>query len=334
MNAIKKLVSEIRIGPLKLANPVISAPMSGVSDKAFRLLAEEAGCGLVCTEMISANALAYNNEKTRFMFDLTGEKGPTCVQIFGNDPIRMAAAAGLVKDAGAAVIDINMGCPAPKVVRNQEGCALMTDLPLARKIIEAVVGAVSIPVTVKMRKGWDEHSVNAVDLAKTAELCGAAAVTVHGRVRGQFYTGQADWDIIAGVKQAVTIPVIGNGDIREPADASAMIRQTGCDGVMIARGALGNPWLFSRTIYFLRTGQFLPSPDFRDKIRLAVRHLKMVSFLKGEPRAVIEMRKHLAWYLKGLRDSAGVRELINKTATVDELLQILEDYREFLESTI
>lgn len=205
--------TDIRLGNLRLVNPVISAPMSGISDKAFRLLAGEAGCGLVCTEMISVNALAYDSERTKTMFDLTGERGPTSVQIFGNDPERMAAAAGIVQDAGAGIIDINMGCPAPKVVRNNEGCALMTNLPLAEKIIGAVVKAVNIPVSVKMRKGWDEESVNAVELAKMAEAVGASAVTVHGRTRGQFYSGKADWNIISLVKQAVSIPVVGNGDV-------------------------------------------------------------------------------------------------------------------------
>ncbi len=322
------------IGTLKLDNPVISAPMSGISDKAFRLLAKEAGCGLVCTEMISVNALAYDNEKTKFMFDLAGEAGPTGVQIFGSDPARMAEAAAIVRDAGAATVDINMGCPAPKVVKNLEGCALMTDLPLAGKIINAVVKSVDVPVTVKMRKGWDEGSVNAVELAKIAEQCGAAAVTVHGRTRGQFYTGKADRNIIAKVKSAVTIPVIGNGDISEPADAVHMFRQTGCDAVMIGRGALGNPWLFQRTIHLLQTGEETPGPGFGEKIAMAVRHLKMAVGFKGEKRAVREMRKHIAWYLKGIRDSSRVREAVNKAATADELVQILEGYRDYLEESV
>lgn len=320
----------MQIGSLKLANPVISAPMSGVSDKAFRLIAEEFGCGLVCTEMISVNALAYNNEKTKSMFDLTGERGPTCVQIFGSDPARMAAAAEQVARDGADVVDINMGCPAPKVVKNLEGCALMTDIPLCRTIIDAVVKTIDIPVTVKMRKGWDENSVNAVELAKTAESCGAAAVTVHGRTRSQFYTGKADWSIIAKVKRAITIPVIGNGDLKEPQDALAMMERTGCDGVMIGRGALGNPWLFGRTVHFLKTGEILPGPDSRGKIDMAARHLRMARECKSEDRAVREMRKHVAWYLKGLRESARVREQVNHAVTISDLLQILSDYKELL----
>ncbi len=320
----------MHIGNLKLANPVISAPMSGISDKAFRLLAEEAGCGLVCTEMVSVNALAYDSERTKFMFDLAGEKGPTSVQIFGSDPVKMAAAAQIVRNAGAAVVDINMGCPAPKVVKNMEGCRLMTDLPLARKIMEAVVKSVDIPVTVKMRKGWDEHSVNAVELARLAEKSGVAAVTVHGRTRDQFYSGKADWNIIAEVKNAVKIPVIGNGDIKEAKDALAMMRQTGCDAVMIGRGALGNPWLFRQTVHLLETGEVLPRPDLHDRFKMIVRHLKMVASFKGENRAVREMRKHIAWYLKGLRDAARVRQAVNQARTVDGIIEILEEYKKFL----
>ena len=316
----------MQIGRLKLANPVISAPLSGITDKAFRLLAEEAGCGLVSTEMISVNALAYENEKTKTMFDLTGERGPTCVQIFGNDPGRMAAAAEIVVNAGADVVDINMGCPAPKVVKNFEGCALMTNLPLARRIIEAVVKAVAVPVTVKIRKGWDNNSVNAVELAEIAEACGAAAVIVHGRTRDQFYLGEADWDIITKVKNALAIPVIGNGDIKEPQDAVAMMKQTGCAGVMVGRGSLGNPWLFRRTVCLLETGSIPPEPDFSERVGMAVRHLQMAATFKGEHKAVTEMRKHIAWYLKGMKNSAKIKELINRAAEVKELVDILENY--------
>jgi tRNA-dihydrouridine synthase B len=326
MNEIKPKVFNLKIGSLELKNPVISAPMSGITDKAFRLLAEEFGCGMTYTEMISVNALAYDNERTRKMFNLNREKGPTCVQIFGSNPDRMAFAAEEVQSAGADVVDINMGCPAPKVVKNQEGCALMKDLPLAEKIIKAVVRSVKIPVTVKMRKGWDENSINAVELARIAELSGVATVTVHGRTRNQYYTGKADWEIIAKVKKAVSIPVIGNGDIIEPSDAIAMMSQTGCDGIMIGRGAMGNPWLFLRTVHLLEIGSLVPGPGFLDKIEMARRHLKMVEAFKGEDKAVREMRKHISWYLKGLRDAAKVRELINKARTIKDIEKILERY--------
>ncbi|WP_418791371.1 tRNA dihydrouridine synthase DusB [Phosphitispora sp. TUW77] len=322
--------ADIKFGCLRLANRVISAPMSGISDKAFRLLAEEAGCGLTFTEMISVNALAYDSERTKMMFDLTGEQGPTGIQIFGSDPERMAAAAGIIQAAGASIIDINMGCPAPKVVRNNEGCALMTNLSLAGRIIEAVVKAVDIPVSVKMRKGWDEESVNAVELAKMAEAVGASMVTVHGRTRGQFYSGKADWRIIGMVKQAVGIPVVGNGDVFRPGDAREMIRQTGCDAVMIGRGALGNPWLFQRTVCFLESGTDNLPPSFEDKIKMAIRHLKMVVKLKGEYKAVREMRKHIAWYIKGLKDSSRIRQVVNETETTEGLVEVLQEYRNTL----
>lgn len=323
----------MKIGSVELNNPVVSAPMSGVSDKAFRMVAEESQCGLVCTEMISVNALAYESDRTKTMFDLRGEKGPTSTQIFGSDPVRMAEAARVVAEAGADIVDINMGCPAPKVVKNLEGCALMTDLPLARKIIETVVAAVKVPVTVKMRKGWDEQSVNAVELAKIAEMGGAAAVTVHGRTRMQFYTGKADWNIIAQVKKQVSIPVIGNGDITEPEDALEMMRETGCDGVMIGRGAMGNPWLLRRSVEAVQGFPISPEPDASDRINMALRHLQLVKSFKGEPRAVREMRKHIAWYLKGLRDSARIRESVNKAISIDELMIILKEYREVLGSS-
>lgn len=323
----------MKIGSLELKNPVVSAPMSGVSDKAFRILAEEAGCGLVCTEMISVNALAYDSDRTKTMFDLYDEKGPTSVQIFGSDPVRMAEAAQVVTEAGADVVDINMGCPAPKVVKNLEGCALMTDLPLAGKIIERVVAAVKVPITVKMRKGWDEQSVNAVQLAKIAESSGAAAVTVHGRTRMQFYTGKADWSIIAQVKSEVSIPVIGNGDITKPEDALLMMNQTECDGIMIGRGAMGNPWLLRRSVQAVQNGPIPPEPEALDRINMALRHLQLVNSFKGEHRAVREMRKHVAWYLKGLRDSAKIRESVNKTISTEELMNILKNYREILGSS-
>lgn len=324
----KKLLPEPEwsIGSVRPVNRVVLAPMAGITDKAFRLIVSEFGCGLIFTEMISATALSYNSSVTKAMLDLSGECGPINVQIFGSNPEVMAAAARHAIAEGAAMIDINMGCPAPKVVKNNEGCALMRNLPLAREIIRAVVAASSVPVTVKMRKGWDETSINALELASLAEENGAAAVTVHGRTRGQFYSGRADWGIIRQIKAALHIPVIGNGDVRTPVDAWNMLDETGCDAVMIGRGALGNPWLFCRTAHFLETGELLPEPTAGMKIEMAVRHLHMVAGFKGEYRAVREMRKHIAWYIKGLRDAARVRDKINTTDTIEGIEHILTEY--------
>lgn len=324
---------ELMIGNVKLNNPVVVAPMAGVTDKAFRMITGAFGCGLIYTEMISVNALAFDSQRTRKMFDLTGETSATGIQIFGSDPDRMAAAAVEAKEAGAAIIDINMGCPAPKIVKNLEGCSLMTNLPLAAKIIEKVVNAVDTPVTVKMRKGWDEDSLNAVELSKIAESCGAAAVTIHGRTRNQYYSGQADWEYIGRVKAAIGIPVIGNGDIKCPRDAEKMMRQTGCDGVMIGRAAMGNPWLIGRTVAFLEKRQDIPEPNFREKITLALQHLQLEIQFKGESRGIREMRKHIAWYLKGLRDSTRIRETINKAVSYEELTEVLNQYLIFLEQS-
>jgi len=313
----------MRIGPVLLANPVISAPMAGITDKAYRILAREAGCGLVCTEMVSDQALLYGNPKTCSLLNITGETGPVSVQIFGSNPAYMAAAAEIVESRGADIIDINMGCPTPKIVKNGEGAALMRDPEKAAGIVRAVVERVKVPVTVKMRKGWDEESVNAVELARLVVDAGAAALTVHGRTRSQFYTGKADWGIIAAVKKAVNVPVIGNGDIWQPQDALSMMEQTGCDGVMIGRAALGNPWIFSRTVHFLKTGELLPGPTPEERIRMALRHLSLLVENKGEAVAVREMRKHAAWYTRGLRGAAKARERINKAVSIEELQKIL-----------
>ena len=315
------------IGDVRIPNSVVSAPMAGVTDKTSRLLAREAGCGLIYTEMVSDKALIYANKRTEKLINLEGEKPPITVQIFGSNPEIMAEAAELVVAFGANIIDINMGCPAPKIVRNCEGSALMRDLPLARKIIKAVVNRVSLPVTVKMRKGWDDASINALELATIAEDEGVAAITVHGRTRAQYYSGLADWEIIKSIKNRVKIPVIGNGDIWIPQDAKRMLEVTGCDGVMIGRGSMGNPWIYKRTATYLETGQLLPEPSDFERIQMALRHLDMIIEDKGEHLGVREMRKHAAWYLKGMKDSAKVRDTFNHANTKEEFEDILLTYK-------
>jgi nifR3 family TIM-barrel protein len=301
-----------KIGNVTIANPVIAAPMAGVTDRAYRILAREHGCGLVYTEMISDQALIYGNPKTNILLDCRGERGPIAVQIFGSNVEYMARAAEIVAGRGADIIDINMGCPTPKIVKNGEGSALMKNPELAARIVEAVVSRVNCPVTVKMRKGWDEESVNAVELARLVVEAGARAVAVHGRTRSQFYSGQADWEIIKQVREAVDVPVIGNGDVRSPGDAALMLARTGCHGVMIGRAAMGNPWIFSRTVHYLATGELMPGPTPEMRRETAVRHYKLLVETKGEDVANREMRKHLAWYTKGLRGAARLRERINQ----------------------
>lgn len=318
----------MNIGSIQLENPVIAAPMAGITDKAYRILAKEAGCGLVCTEMVSDQALLYGNVKTGAIMNIAGEVRPVSVQIFGSDPAYMAGAAEIVASCGASLIDINMGCPTPKIVRNGEGSALMKDPKKAAEIVRSVVARVEVPVTVKMRKGWDEKSFNAVELALAVVDAGAAAITVHGRTRSQFYSGKADWGAIAAVKQAVKVPVIGNGDIWSPADALAMMNETGCDAIMIGRAALGNPWIFSRTLHFLKYGELLCEPKPEEKVAMALRHLELLVQFKGEKVAVWEMRKHAAWYTRGIRGSARLRDLINKAKSREEIESVFALFEE------
>jgi tRNA-dihydrouridine synthase B len=318
----------MRIGTVETKNRVFAAPMAGVTDKAFRILLHRMGCGLIVTEMASAKALTYSNRETFEILNLEEEKGPIAVQLFGSEPGIMAQGAKIAVGKGAAVVDINMGCPTPKIVKNGEGSALMRDVPLAAEIVKAVVEAVEVPVTVKMRKGWDEDTVNAVELALAVEEAGAAAVAVHGRTRDQFYSGSADWGIIEQVKRAVKVPVVGNGDIRSPEDARRMLDTTGCDAVMIARASMGNPWIFSRTIAYIEEGRIVPDPGWQEKLETAMEHLQLLVRFKGKKRGLLEMRKHLAWYTKGLRGAARLRDRINKIDNLEDLMQLLENLRE------
>lgn len=314
----------IKIGVISLKNNIFLAPMAGVTNMPMRILCKEQGCGLAYTEMVSARGMHYDDRKSFRLAEIHAAEKPAGVQIFGSDPAIMAEIARKLDDSDACLIDINMGCPTPKIVKNGEGCALMRDPALAARIIAAVVKAASKPVTVKMRKGWDEAHVNAVEMARIAENCGARAVTVHGRTRDQFYSGKADWEIIREVKEAVSIPVIGNGDIWSPHDCVRMFAQTGCDAVMIGRGAQGNPWIFSRTAEYLKSGVLPPEPSIEDRIRMIKRHLRMLIELKGEHTGVLEMRKHIAWYIKGIRNAAHMRETIFRLSTESEILTVLD----------
>jgi len=318
-----KGIGSIKIGQLSLHNPLFLSPMAGFTDRPFRMLAHDCCCGFVYTEMVSSEAIFYGSRRTGEIFDLTGEDYPVGVQIFGSDPEKMAIAARAAAGHGAALVDINMGCPTPKIVKNGEGSALLRDLPQAGEIIAAVVEAVPVPVTVKMRKGWAAGETTALELSMLAEDCGAAAVAIHGRTRDQFYSGKADWGIIRLIKKAVKIPVIGNGDVATPQDVRRMFEETGCDAVMIGRGALGNPWIFQRTVHFLETGELLPEPSPTERIKTARRHFDLAISLKGAETAVLQMRKQLAWYMKGLPGAAKRRSMINCCQTAAEVRKLL-----------
>ena len=315
---------KLKIGNVELENNLILAPMAGVTDLPFRLLCKEQGCGLMYTEMVSAKAILYKNRNTGPLMEVRPEEEPVALQLFGSDPEIVSDIAAQVEDGPYAFIDINMGCPVPKIVNNGAGSALMKNPKLVEQILTALVKKVKKPVTVKFRKGFDDDHINAVEIAKIAESCGVSAVAVHGRTRAQFYSGKADWDIIRQVKEAVKIPVIGNGDIFTPEDAKRMLEETGCDGLMIARGAKGNPWIFSRTLHYLETGELLGPPSREELKETILRHAQLQIQFKGEYLGLCEMRKHLSWYTVGLPHSSSLRNDVNQTETWEDFYNLIQ----------
>ncbi len=315
----------MNIGNVSLDNRVFLAPMAGVTDLPFRLICKRKGCGMLYSEMINAKALCYNDENTKKMTKIEDEEHPIAIQIFGSEPEFMGRAAEILNSHSNEILDINMGCPAPKVIKNGDGSALMKNPKLAEEVMKAVVENSIKPVTLKIRKGWDENSINAVEIAKIAEQAGISAVAIHGRTREQYYSGNADWNIIKEIKEAISIPVIGNGDVFEIEDAINMLEKTNCDAIMIGRGSQGNPWIFNRINHYMNTGEILPKPTTEEKISTAIDHMRLAVEEHGEYVAVREMRKHIGWYIKGLKNSARYRDEINKMTDSEAVIMKLRE---------
>ena len=320
-----KKIKTLKIGNVELENSYILAPMAGVTDLPFRLLCREQGAGLLCMEMVSAKAIQYNNKNTKALLEIHPAEPPVSLQLFGSEPDVISEIAKRIEELPFSILDINMGCPVPKIVKNGEGSALMKNPKLVHEIVSKTVKAIQKPVTVKIRKGFDDSCINAVEIAKIIEDAGAKAVAVHARTREQFYSGKADWEIIRQVKEAVSIPVLGNGDVTSGTDAIAMKEQTGCDGVMIGRGAQGNPWIFSELLEYERTGEMPERPSLEELKQMIYRHAKLQLEYKGEYLGIREMRKHVSWYTTGLPNSARLRGAINAVESFEELGELLEN---------